>query len=110
MDRIAANYAIDLLRRRKRWRTTELPEQTTLLATAPDQDRQTFSGEVQQRVAQELARLTAKERIAFVLRHWEGLKIQEISELTGASVAATKNHIVRAVRKMRKALSPMVGA
>lgn len=112
LHRIAANYAIDLIRRRKRWRSTDLDtheEHNPLHSVEPDPDRSLLGSEVQKRVDEELERLTAKERVAFTLRHYEGLSIQEISGITGAGVSATKNHIFRAVRKMRKALEPMVG-
>jgi RNA polymerase sigma-70 factor (ECF subfamily) len=112
LHRIAANYAIDLLRRRKRWRSTDLDtheEHAPLQSVEPDPDRSLRGTEVGQCVAEELKKLTAKERIAFTLRHFEGHSIQEISSITGSGISATKNHIFRAVRKMRKALEPMVG-
>jgi RNA polymerase sigma-70 factor (ECF subfamily) len=108
LHRIAANYAIDLLRRRKRWKLNQLLETSPLISDSPGQERRIYGNEVQRRVGEELARLTPKERVAFVLRHYEGLKIQEISEITGAGISATKNHIFRAVQKMRKALRPLV--
>jgi len=112
LHRIAANYAIDLLRRRKRWRSTDLDTHEVshpLQSVEPDPDRSLRGNEVQLRVEQELQQLTDKERIAFTLRHFEGLSIQEISAITGSGVSATKNHIFRAVRKMRRALEPLVG-
>lgn len=112
LHRIAANYAVDLLRRRKRWRSTDMDTQETfapLQSVEPGAERSLFGSEVQRRVRDELARLTPKERIAFTLRHYEGCSIQEISAITGAGISATKNHIFRAVRKMRKALEPLLG-
>ncbi len=112
LQRSASNYAIDLLRRRKRWRSSDLDTHEThspLKSATPGQDREVFGGEVQQRIAEELEKLTPKERVAFMLRHHEGLSIKEISETMGSGVSATKNHIFRAVQKMRKALQPWAG-
>ena len=57
-----------------------------------------------------LGTLTAQERTAFVLRHFEGLSIEEIGDALGTGVNATKNSIFRAVQKLRRALEPVVSA
>jgi RNA polymerase sigma-70 factor (ECF subfamily) len=48
------------------------------------------------------------ERAAFVLRHFEGHSIDDISRELGLKTNATKHSIFRAVRKMRTALEPFV--
>jgi len=111
LHKIASNYAIDLLRRRKRWRKADLEQLdqvAPLTGTAPEPDRGAWSAEVRDALQGELARLTAKERVAFTLRHYEGLSIREIGQVMGLRESATKNHIFRAVRKMRKALTPLM--
>ena len=50
------------------------------------------------------------ERAAFVLRHFEGHSIDDISRSLGLKANATKHSIFRAVRKMRAALEPFVAA
>jgi len=112
LHRIASNYAIDLLRRRERWKKADLDqiEQVDpLRGTEPDPDRSTWSAEVRAAVEKEMDRLTPRERVAFTLRHHEGLSIREIGEVMGLRESATKNHIFRAVHKMRAALAPLVG-
>ena len=52
--------------------------------------------------------LSAMERAAFMLRHFEGRSIDEISQSLGLKANATKHSIFRAVRKMRVALEPFV--
>jgi RNA polymerase sigma-70 factor (ECF subfamily) len=54
--------------------------------------------------------LSQMERAAFVLRHFEGQSIDDISRSLGLKVNATKHSIFRAVRKMRTALEPFVAA
>lgn len=109
--RIATNYAIDLQRRKRRWRSNDLEQQEAVapLASAePSPDRQAFSGEIQRRMERELLRLTPRERAAFTLRHYEGLSIAEIGQHLGTRESATKNNLFRAVRKLRRALGPML--
>jgi RNA polymerase sigma-70 factor (ECF subfamily) len=50
------------------------------------------------------------ERAAFMLRHFEGQSIDEISRALGLKTNATKHSIFRAVKKMRNVLGPLVAA
>jgi RNA polymerase sigma-70 factor (ECF subfamily) len=74
----------------------------------PDQDRLLFSAQVRARVAETLPTLSAAERAAFVLRHFEGQSIKQIGRVLGLSTSATKHSVFRAVQKVRAALEPMV--
>ena len=67
-----------------------------------------LSTEVQDRVNGAMSALSQMERAAFVLRHFEGRSIEEISRALGLKTNATKHSIFRAVRKMRVALEPLV--
>jgi RNA polymerase sigma-70 factor (ECF subfamily) len=112
--RIAANCAVDLLRARRPLEPLEVdghdatPATRTALTTAPDQERQVLGGQIQARVRAALSHLTERERLAFVLRHVEGLSIEEIAQQMNLRTNATKHSIFRAVRKMRVALEPFV--
>ncbi len=75
----------------------------------PDPERHALSGEVRQRVATAMSQLTAMERTAFVLRHFEGRSIEEISNVLEIRAGATKNTIFRAVQKLRRVLEPLGG-
>jgi RNA polymerase sigma-70 factor (ECF subfamily) len=117
--RIAANYSLDLVRRRKRHGEVAMAESVSredeageavhaLPSTSPGPDRLLFSGRVQQCVAATLNELSQQERTAFVLRHFEGQSIEEISGALGLSGNAAKHSIFRAVQKLRRALEPLV--
>jgi RNA polymerase sigma-70 factor (ECF subfamily) len=67
-----------------------------------------YQFEVQQRVRSALRDLSPLERSAFVLRHFEGMSIEEIGSMLGVRSNAAKHSIFRAVRKMRRALEPIV--
>ena len=76
---------------------------------APDAgpERQALAAEIRQRTDAALAELSPSERAAFVLRHYEGRSIAEISSAHGKRDNATKQSIFRAVRKLRSALAPL---
>jgi RNA polymerase sigma-70 factor (ECF subfamily) len=115
--RIAANYALDLLRARKRnvFRQTsssedgELNVLESVASAEPGQDRVLYGSQVRQRLDAALGELSDQERTAFLLRHFEGQSIEEIGQVLGTAASATKNSIFRAVRKLRAALEPVVG-
>ena len=114
--RIAANYALDLMRARRRHeekRRRDSSEGRDLLETIaesrPGPDRTFYGDEVNKSVSAALDQLSAQERTAFLLRHFEGLSIAEIGLALGTGPNATKHSIFRAVRKLRKALEPLVG-
>ncbi|MCC6394975.1 MAG: RNA polymerase sigma factor [Bryobacterales bacterium] len=111
--RIAANYALDLLRSRKRINQRKDEDGLSMLdnipTPEPSADRAVLSSQLQQRLASAMAALSQQERAAFVLRHFEGHSIDEIGEALGVGESATKNSIFRAVQKLRRALEPFVG-
>ena len=107
--RIAANCSLDLIRSRKHNRNRDDAEVLqTVPASDPGPDRLALSGEVQQRVTAAMGELSQQERTAFVLRHFEGLSIEEISAMLGVNGNAAKHSIFRAVQKLRKALDSVV--
>jgi RNA polymerase sigma-70 factor (ECF subfamily) len=112
LHRIAANCATDLLRRRGRWKTTEIDTvevRNPMTSRLPSPERVARGSDVERTVQDTLGRLSANERVAFTLRHYEGLSIREVAGIMDLGENAAKNHIFRAVRKMRKALKPLVG-
>ena len=117
LTRIAVNCAIDHIRGR-RFRElahdpTDLqqgPLSERAVVDAPAADRLVFGVEMQQQLATALTSLTTLERAAFMLRHVEGLSIDEIGNALDLRTSATKHCIFRAVRKMRVALASFAGA
>jgi RNA polymerase sigma-70 factor, ECF subfamily len=118
--RIAANYAIDRMRQRKKEEArkvapadheggTENDPVTLVQDAAPTPERLTQSLELRRRMEIALAALSHSERTAFVMRHWEGCAIEEIAEVLKSSSGAAKNTVFRAVQKLRLALQPFVG-
>ena len=111
LHRIAVNCAMDELRRRKRRgeREEREGERAELVeSTEPGPERLARGAEVQSRLRSALGGLSPTERTAFVLRHFEGRSIAEISQTLGAGVSATKHAVFRAVRKVRRELEPLM--
>jgi RNA polymerase sigma-70 factor (ECF subfamily) len=106
--RIASNYSLDLVRARKR--TVDPGENFPEVAdAAPAPDRLALGGQLQSRLAQGIESLSEQERAAFVLRHFEGHSIDEISRTLNMGESAAKHSIFRAVKKLRRFLEPAFG-
>ena len=114
LHRIAVNCSIDVIRGRKHQETGHDADDLETLNRGEDQqvdpspERLMLSTEVQEHVGRAMDGLTTMERAAFVLRHFEGQSIDEISGALGLKANAAKHSIFRAVRKMRLALEPFV--
>ena len=114
LHRITVNCSIDLIRSRRHREVGHDPEDLEVHSAgteppaAPGPDRLALSGEIRDRVARGMAQLSASERLAFTLRHVEGLPIREVAQAMGLKTEAAKNSIFRAVKKMRLALEPFV--
>jgi len=116
--RIAANCALDLVRARTRRgeRTaSEAPAESgerdplaLVSSNAPGPDRLAISGQVRQRMAEAMNELSPVERTAFVLRHFEGMCMEEVGRALGCQQGAAKHSVFRAVQKLRRALEPLV--
>ena len=118
LHRIAVNCSIDLIRsrpHRESGHDTADLEHFGAVSEVHDAGQQTperlmLSTEVQARVTAAMGALSQMERAAFILRHFEGQSIEEISRALGLKTNAAKHSIFRAVRKMRLALEPLVTA
>jgi RNA polymerase sigma-70 factor (ECF subfamily) len=115
LHRIAVNCSIDLIRSRRHREVGQDPDDLEYQSAAghdpaalPGPDRLMLSSEIRDRVTEGLALLSASERLAFTLRHVEGLPIRDVAAAMGLKTEAAKNSIFRAVRKMRAALEPFV--
>lgn len=115
--RIAANGALDLIRARKRRQEHQTsagddaaePVQS-LPSPDPAPDRLAFSGELNKLLGPALDQLSVMERSAFVLRHYEGMCMEDIGKALGVQAGAAKHSVFRAVQKLRRALEPAVSA
>jgi len=129
--RIAANAAIERRRRRRTVGIDDVhPLGSEALAPSANLDAEMRSGwshrpamaagdfdadpqlsaerhSIQNRLNEALEELSPTQRLAFVLRHWEGMSIREIAELLGAAEGTVKSHLFRAVRTLRVELADL---
>jgi RNA polymerase sigma-70 factor (ECF subfamily) len=52
--------------------------------------------------------LSDSERTAFVLRHFEGMGMEDVGRVLGCQPGAAKHSVFRAVQKLRRALEPLL--
>ena len=114
--RIAANYTIDLMRSRRRFVDSASASSdggdwlNDVASTLPTAERLAMSGQIRENIGRAMEQLTAQERTAFILRHYHELSIEEIGGTLGLGENATKHSIFRAVRKLRRALEPLIAS
>ena len=117
--RIVTNVCLDQLRRRK-----VRKEESTVVETSDgpvdrmdsvetesahaDPERKLWNRQLKERIEGALAGLSARERMVFELRHYEGLRLRNIGEILGTSEEAAKNCLFRATQKMRTVLGDCV--
>jgi len=114
--RVTSNAAIDHLRRRgaapepvsdelleslSQARTGALPRHG---ATA-DPCAAVESGQLQERIARALDKVSPQEKAVFLLRHYEDLMLKDIASTLGLSIGSVKSYLFRAVRKLQKELA-----
>lgn len=113
--RVVTNVCLDHLRRRSSRPEDQAPETLTPSSPADEDffDRQahpapqsnperTLMGkELGRRIALAMERLSARERLVFELKHFQGLRLRVIGEMLGTTEETVKNSLFRATRKLR---------
>ena len=113
--RITVNCSHDLLRQRPRAGTRPSLDDPDLRvaaeladpSAAADPLRELASRRIDERVRAAMDALSGQERSAFVMRHYEGLSIEEIGGVLNLKASAAKHSIFRAVQKLRRSLEPL---
>jgi len=62
-----------------------------------------------EKVRQALSELTTQQRLIFLLKHYEGMTYEEISEAVGCSTGTAKKSVSRAIAKLRTRLEVAAG-
>jgi RNA polymerase sigma-70 factor (ECF subfamily) len=111
LNRILVNCALDHLRSRRRRPDVNDPRPLsdvvdTAASSAPDPERLVANADWRRQVSAVMETMSPLERVTFSLRHFEGCSIAEIAQTVGIGTSAAKQHIFRAVRKVRVALEP----
>jgi RNA polymerase sigma-70 factor, ECF subfamily len=113
--RIVTNICLDHLRKRKVRReesaVVETPDGPVDRmdsfeheAAHSDPERRLWNRQLSGRIDAALSDLSARERMVFELRHYQGLRLRTIGDMLGTSEEAAKNCLFRATQKMRAVL------
>jgi len=70
----------------------------------PSPERRALSREIRERLRDAIETLSPRQKTVFTLKHFEGLSIPEIAELTGLDTGTVKSHLFRAAHKIRERL------
>ena len=117
--RIATNICLDYLRKRQVRKedsavvetgegTVNRMDSVAEERAQADPERNLWNRQLGSRITAALEGLTARERMVFELRHYQGLRLRNIGEALGTSEEAAKNCLFRATQKMRAALGDFV--
>jgi len=109
---MAKNICIDHYRkhRKKRleWETTT-PLEDLPLAAEPPRDGDSAAADLRRAFARSVDTLAERQRMVFVMRHYNELQFNEISEAMRISVGTAKSLHFKAVQNLRKRLAPVLG-
>jgi RNA polymerase sigma-70 factor, ECF subfamily len=72
---------------------------------APDPEDRAYAGELGQVLEAEINRLPQGQRIVFIMRHHQGLKLGEIADALGLAEGTVKRQLHAAVHRLRHALT-----
>lgn len=115
--RILINGCLDRIkarRRRERWiaRPTidadgvERDPAEHLPSRGPSPEAQLLLDERRRRLRKALDELPERQRLVFVLSHFEGRTSREVSAVTGLNESTVRVHLFRAIRRLRSLLAP----
>ena len=110
MYRIVMNACIDHRRRHRpnanpafgdeaEQRMLNAPEET------PGPEECAYAGEIGEVLEVEIRRLPKGQRVVFVMRHYQGMKLCEIAEALGLAEGTVKRQLHAAVHRLREALA-----
>ena len=117
--RIATNVCLDHLRRKNTRKEEQAPvnpdgetatdffDQQTEQRAAANPEQHFLGQELGKHINAALEGLSARERMVFELKHYEGLRLRAIGDILGTSEETVKNSLFRATRKMRASLGGM---
>src|SRR5512136_199599 len=109
---MARNISIDHYRkhRRKRqeWETSK-PLDEIPVAAAPPREGDSAASDLRGAFARCVDGLAERQKMVFVMRHYNELQFNEISETMKISIGTAKSLHFKAVQNLRKRLAPVLG-
>jgi RNA polymerase sigma factor (sigma-70 family) len=103
--RIAHNECISFLRSSKRILDVDIADMDHALGSALQADVLFSGDEIQAKLQTAIALLPEKQKAVFIMRYYDELKYEEMSEITGTSIGALKASYHHAVQKIETYLT-----
>ena len=104
---ILVNTARDYLRKRV-YQKGQLPQEIADFHL--NTERLVLADELKRLLDVAINQLAEKQRLSFVMKHIDGMKINEIAQILHCRPSTVKIHLFRAVRNLQKKLSPYLTA
>jgi RNA polymerase sigma-70 factor (ECF subfamily) len=115
--RILINGCLDRLKmrkRRERWIAPPVVDSSGVERSAAEfvpartasPEEQVLADERRRRLNAALAKLPERQRLVFMLSHFEGRTSREVSGMTGLNESTVRVHLFRAIRRLRGLLAP----
>ncbi|MCY3877970.1 MAG: sigma-70 family RNA polymerase sigma factor [Rhodobacteraceae bacterium] len=99
--KVASNLCIDVLRRRRSVSIEEISEPRD---ETPGAVNRLMRNERAEALHRELAQLPERQRLAVILRHFEGASNPQIAEILGTSTEAVESLLARGIRELKRKL------
>jgi len=109
---MAKNISIDSYRKHQRkrrdWETTK-PLDEIPVAAEPARDGDSASSDLRAAFARSVDTLAERQKLVFIMRHYNELQFNEISQTLKISIGTAKSLHFKAVQNLRKRLAPVLG-
>ncbi|GIV34740.1 MAG: DNA-directed RNA polymerase sigma-70 factor [Chitinophagales bacterium] len=103
--RIAINETLTFLKRRKRKAAISLDDEESFVVQQLKADVYFNSSEMQEKLQRAIASLPPKQKAVFVMRYYDELSYEQMSEMLGTSVGALKASYHHALKKIESFLT-----
>ena len=119
--RVLVNGCLDRLKARKRRERWMAPTPVDsagldrdpadyLPSRSPSPEDQAIAAERRRQLGSALTQLPERQRLVFMLSHFEGQTSKEVSAMTGLNESTVRVHLFRAIRRLRVLLAPAATA
>lgn len=109
---MAKNICIDHYRKNRKkkqeWETAR-PLEEIPIAVRPSGEGDSAATDLRQAFARSVETLAERQKMVFIMRHYNELQFNEISEAMKISIGTAKSLHFKAVQNLRKRLAPVLG-
>lgn len=102
--RITYNETINFIHKNAKENNVSFEDYSMNVANDLSSDEYFTGDEIQQKLQKAIATLPEKQRLVFMMKYYEELKYEQISEILGTSVGALKASYHHAVTKIKESL------